>query len=329
MSVQETLPLCGEAEGGEEPPVWLSLSPRALPQPFPYQGSKRALVRELLSLFPSDTATLWEPFAGSAAVSVAAKKFGTAERVVLSDVNAPLMRLWDAIVRDPLGLASEYESHWNAQLTDPRSYYLKVRADFNDSGDPALLLYLLCRCVKAAVRYNKRTGEFNQGADHRRLGAKPAALTSRLVRASELMQGSQVEIGDYESRLTQAGGLDLVYLDPPYQGTSDVPDHRYLRGLSRDTFTSALETANTHGVSYLLSYDAHTEDNTYGEPLPDSLDLLHLNVRVGTSSQGTLSGRKIVSYESIYVSPAAVERLGGRHTILRRLRMLGQTELVR
>lgn len=43
-----------------------------VPHPIPYQGSKRQLAPVVLSYFPSRFGRLVEPFAGSAAVSLAA-----------------------------------------------------------------------------------------------------------------------------------------------------------------------------------------------------------------------------------------------------------------
>ena len=42
-----------------------------VPHPIPYQGSKRGIARLILKYFPDDVDTLIEPFAGSAAVSLA------------------------------------------------------------------------------------------------------------------------------------------------------------------------------------------------------------------------------------------------------------------
>jgi DNA adenine methylase len=43
-----------------------------VPQPFPYQGSKRNLAPLILGYFPEGVRTLIEPFAGSAAITLAA-----------------------------------------------------------------------------------------------------------------------------------------------------------------------------------------------------------------------------------------------------------------
>ena len=42
-----------------------------LPHPIPYQGSKRNLADQILRLFPEQFESLIEPFAGSAAITIA------------------------------------------------------------------------------------------------------------------------------------------------------------------------------------------------------------------------------------------------------------------
>lgn len=294
---------------------------RALPQAFPYQGSKRLLAGRILALFPDGgVPRLVEPFAGSAAISVAARHHGLASSVALSDVNAPLVGIWRLIIEEPERLVAEYARLWHEQLDDPRGYYLKVREEFNSTREPALLLYLLSRCVKAAVRYSAKTGHFNQGADHRRLGARPGLTADRIGRVSTLLQGSTVDICGYEDPLTGAGRDELVYLDPPYQGTSDVSDRRYLAGLRREVFVEVLQRAVDNKVSFIVSYDVVTEDNKYGYALPRELGLTHRHVMAGVSSQATLIGKSRTTVESLYLSPALVQRLGGRDAVEARLR---------
>lgn len=70
----------------------------SMPHPIPYQGSKRKLAEHILSFFPDNVETLIEPFAGSAAISIAAAAHGKAQRFLLGDINAPLMALWQSII---------------------------------------------------------------------------------------------------------------------------------------------------------------------------------------------------------------------------------------
>jgi DNA adenine methylase len=279
-----------------------------VPHPFPYQGSKRALAHAVLAFLPHDTRALVEPFAGSAAISIAARHANFAATAVISDVNAPLMALWRRILDDPHRLADEYERLWHASAADPKAFFFRTRAEFNSRGEPALLLYLLNRIVKGAVRYSK-TGDFNQSADNRRLGARPDTVRDRLVRTAATMAGTVVSAGPYEAHLAAADEADVVYLDPPYQGVTNTADHRYLAGLARTDFECALREANDAGVSYIVSYDEVRTDNKYGEPLDPALGLTHLHLAAGRSAQSTLGGGSDVTTESLYLSPALVARL--------------------
>ncbi|NCO32753.1 MAG: hypothetical protein GW893_02625 [Armatimonadetes bacterium] len=68
-----------------------------VPHPIPYQGSKRNIAPDILGYFPPKVHALHEPFAGSAAVSLAAAARGLAEQYWLNDLNKPLMDLWATI----------------------------------------------------------------------------------------------------------------------------------------------------------------------------------------------------------------------------------------
>lgn len=158
-----------------------------VPHPIPYQGSKRGLASTILGYFPEQVATLIEPFAGSAAITLAAAAHGLAERYIINDLNEPLAGLWRAIVESPEGLSDQYEILWRAQHMDRREYYDSIRDEFNRTGRPDCLLYLLARCVKAAVRYNAN-GDFNQSPDNRRTGTLPTTMREHIFAASHLLR---------------------------------------------------------------------------------------------------------------------------------------------
>ncbi|MCL2848768.1 MAG: DNA adenine methylase [Micrococcales bacterium] len=281
-----------------------------VPHAIPYQGSKRALAHAIIPLLPDDTTTLYEPFAGSAAVSVAAMHARRVGSVQISDANEPLVALWSYLLTAPQALADGYEQLWYDQLDDPRAYYNRVRDTFNQTHSPVHFLYLLARCVKAAVRYNQR-GEFNQGADQRRLGAKPHAMRDRLQRTSAVMRHTTACAGDYRPVLLGAAASDVVYMDPPYEGVSQARDTRYLQGLRRTEFEQTLGEAVRIGVSFMVSYDGTTGGKQYGAPLDPGLGMAHLHLCAGRSSQSTLNGAADETTESLYLSPALVDRLGG------------------
>jgi DNA adenine methylase len=280
-----------------------------IPHPIPYQGSKRNLATEILRCFPEGVTTLMEPFAGSAAITLAAAARGLAAHYVINDLNKPLVGLWRAIVQSPEKLIRQYETLWRAQHEDRREYYDNVREAFNRTGRPDYLLYLLARCVKAAVRYNAN-GEFNQSPDNRRMGALPATMQEHVLGASHLLRGkTEFASLDYRQAVARATPDDLIYMDPPYQGVCGERDPRYLKGVLVAEFVEVLESLNYREIKYLVSYDGRTGDRIHGRKLPDRLRLHLIELRAGRSSQATLLGRAEVTVESLYLSPALAESL--------------------
>lgn len=271
-------------------------------QPIPYQGSKRALAPRICSLFPQNVETLYEPFAGSAAITLYAATHGLADRFVIGDSYAPLIDLWELIINDPEKLSDRYSSVWSAQFDIGIDHFNQVRSEFNQSKDPVLLLYLVARCVKNAVRFN-RHGNFTQSVDKRRTGMQPDRVTRTVHAVSRLLKGKVTLFkGDFKECCTNATLGDLIYMDPPYQGTTYGRDKRYASGLDRETLFEALRDFDVRAVPYVLSYDGQHGDKTYGEPLPSYVMADHLSIHAGRSSQATLSGRSDTTIESVYVS---------------------------
>ncbi len=280
-----------------------------VPHPIPYQGSKRKLAPVILRCFPEQVDRLYEPFAGSAAVTLAAAARNKAVTFRLSDSLGPLVGIWRMILERPEELADQYSALWHRQLGDRRAFYLQVRDDYNRDGDPAKLLYLIVRCVKNAIRFNP-DGEFNQSADHRRKGMRPRTMRRHILTAAELLQGrSTVEVADYRDVLARPTPADLVYMDPPYQGVNGR-DPRYHKQVEFDRLMDQLEELNAREVRYLLSYDGSCGGKSYGEELPEDLSLTQLLIHVGKSAQATLAGRSADTVESLYISPSLARELG-------------------
>lgn len=276
-----------------------------LPHPIPYQGSKRNLAPMIGAHVPRAIDTWYEPFAGSAAMTIWAAANGVARRYVVGDLLAAIAGLWRAIVRDPDGAADRYEDVWAGQTPEDADYFNRVRDRYNSGGDPIDLLYLICRCVKNSVRFNG-CREFTQSVDKRRLGMRPARMREAMRGASSLLK-NRVEIvaGDWLYTLRDAGERDFVYMDPPYSGASIGRDKRYAEQMTRDRLTGGLRALRARNVRFALSYDGMTGNRDYGPPLPDDLGLARLLLRAGLSSQATLNGRREETVESLYFSPGA------------------------
>ncbi len=72
-----------------------------LPHPIPYQGSKRRLAPFIAEYLLDKIETFYEPFAGSAAMTIYAAHFSLASRFVIADSLAPMVDLLRAIVEQP------------------------------------------------------------------------------------------------------------------------------------------------------------------------------------------------------------------------------------
>ena len=290
---------------------------RSVPHPIPYQGSKRNLAIDILRYFPSRFATLFEPFAGSAAITIASAVNRLGWRYHINDLNKPLMDLWQAIIETPYEIAQQYETLWYRQQDDPRSFYDAVRTDFNRTGRPDEFLYLLARCVKGSVRYNSQ-GEFNQSPDNRRHGMRPETMRQQILGASYHLKGKTIITSmNYRDVLTLASAADLVYMDPPYQGVCGNRDSRYLQNVQFCEFVQTLDELNQQGIRYLVSYDGRTGEKSYGKRLPDDLNLTLIELYAGRSSQATLLGRTDVTIESLYLSPSLANELAHVPTVYR------------
>ena len=177
-----------------------------LPHPIPYQGSKRNLASSILAVVGARRVRcFYEPFAGSAAITIAAASAGLSQKYVIGDSLEPLTRLWQEILFSPERISGAYADIWNAQHDDHEDYYAKVRSRFNELGAPSDLLFLLVRCVKNSPRWN-RAGQFNQSADLRRSGMNPVKMTREINGAHFLLKGkTEVTCGDFEETIARAG----------------------------------------------------------------------------------------------------------------------------
>jgi DNA adenine methylase len=277
--------------------------PTKLPHPIPYQGSKRNLAPLIGEHIPKGVEVWYEPFAGSAAMTLWAVHHGIARKYVIADALSPISELWKAIIKRPKTTARRYRQIWNGQKKNNPDYFNVVRERYNSKHDPVDLLYLTCRCVKNAVRFNAK-GRFTQSVDKRRLGMHPDKMEKAIIGASLMLKGKiEIRTGDWLMTTDDAGPKDFVYMDPPYLGTTIGRDKRYAQQLEQEHLIDGLKGLLKRKVPFALSYDGMTGNKVYGPPLPATLRLTRLLLHAGKSSQATLSGRSEDTVESLYLSP--------------------------
>ncbi len=271
-----------------------------------YQGSKRKLASQILRYMPRQFERLVEPFAGMAAITIAVARQRRAKSFVINDLNKPLVDILQSAIETPAQLLANYNTVWSEQFNFEQGsiqHFYKVRDEFNQGlQSPENMLYLLARCVKGSVRYGAN-GLFNQSPDKRRNGTSPQKLKQNIDAISYFLKG-KVEFmsKDYREVLNETRDGDIIYMDPPYQGVSNVRDRRYLSGIDYNEFIDAIDQLNRRGINFLISYDGKCGDKRYGEDLPEELGLQKVLLNAGFSSQSILLGKKEVTYEALYIS---------------------------
>lgn len=264
------------------------------------------LAPQILALMPKKFDRLVEPFAGMAAITMAVAKEARAASYLVNDLNGPLVKMLETAVVEPEALIHDYSKVWGEQFCFDGGHighFYHVRDKFNSGEEtPAHMLYLLARCVKGAVRYC-RNGHFNQSPDKRRHGVNPKKLAASVRQISLLLKGKATFTAlDYHEVFDMARRGDVVYMDPPYQGVTNVRDNRYFAGVEFAEFADAIDALNCKGIDFLISYDGECGGVTYGNDLPVHLGCTKILLRAGLSTQATLLGKRATTYEALYVS---------------------------
>ncbi len=93
------------------------------PHPVQYQGSKRNLAAHIIRFFPHQVERLVEPFAGTAAISIAAADRQSTRNFWLNDLNKPPIELFELIIENPCDISDAYADIWNEQHSDSIGHY--------------------------------------------------------------------------------------------------------------------------------------------------------------------------------------------------------------
>ena len=187
---------------------------RARAYPFlKWVGGKRALVPEIVKVLPVQFNTYWEPFTGGGAVFFALDS--RIRQAQLSDLNMDLMITYQVVKENPDGLIELLRQH---EQSHAPKYYAKVRKAYNIEPDAVRLaaqfIYLNKTGFNGLYRVNK-AGKFNVPCGSYK---NPKICDEPNIRAvSKVLQTANLTSQSFADIEPQSG--DLVYCDPPYDGT--------------------------------------------------------------------------------------------------------------
>jgi DNA adenine methylase len=234
-------------------------------------GSKRAQAVELAKELSGALALLggryFEPFVGSASVALAMREAGVpAESMRLGDGLDTLIETYRALVAYPKEtIEAFYQLLERAEKARSRHLYNKLRADVNQERRQAAFLstprpelaaefiYLNVRGFNGLGRENK-SGDFNMtiGRSGYKKGELRAPKRGEILEFARALIGAELIAGDFEALIDQAGAGDLIYADPPYDGTFNSYAKEWQK-TDQERLANALQRANKRGAMIYAS----------------------------------------------------------------------------
>lgn len=266
-----------------------------------WSGSKRSQAENILTYFPREIDTYYEPFCGGA--SVLRRLLSSdikVNRYVCSDLNGGLIDLWNEIINHPEQVSSHYERLWNELNADDdkqrkKEYFGMVRERYNKEHNPLDFMFIMRTTTNGMPRYNL-DGEFNNSFHVTRDGIIPGTLDKIIYEWNKLLKDNKVEFVACSYDEIKPNQNDFVYLDPPYANT---------KGMYYGTidYTKLWDWLRNLPCKYALSFDGISgeEDNTWS--VPTDVYSKHEYLLSGNSSFKRTIGKSndSIVYESLYL----------------------------
>ncbi len=188
-----------------------------LPTIVKWAGGKAQLLNQFKQFFPNRIENYYEPFLGSGAVFFYVKQRFKPEKAIISDNNQDLINTYIDVRDNVQELISKLEEHKTNHSKKGKSYFYKIRNEFNSGSEgverSAQLIYLNKTCFNGLYRVNSK-GEFNVPFGHYK---KPAIVDREsLLFANKLLQGITIKCQDFKDLTADLDKEFFIYFDPPY-----------------------------------------------------------------------------------------------------------------
>lgn len=242
-------------------------------------GNKQRMAHEIVSYFPLEFGTYFEPFLGSGAVLATLQP----KRAIGSDTFNPLVEIWQTLHSDPDTLKRWYaERHSQMMSGEKVKRYEQIKASYNRHPNGADLLFLCRSCYAGVVRFRQRDGYMSTPCGPHK-PVPPGSFAERVDEWHRRTQGTEFRRLDYREALALAKPGDLVYCDPPYTHSQAI-----LYGAQRFKLRQLLQgiaECKARGVYVALSIDGtkRSGDHVCRLPIPDGLFQREVLVNCGRS----------------------------------------------
>jgi DNA adenine methylase len=242
-------------------------------------GNKQRFAHEIISYFPLQIGTYYEPFLGSGAVLATL----VPEKAIASDVFKPLMEIWQTLKSAPETLKEWYTERWQQMARgDKASAYERIKASYNSHPNGADLLYISRACYGGVIRFRQSDGYISTPCGvHNPIS--PESFGKRVDEWHRRTQGATFISADYADVMAQAEAGDLIYCDPPYSHSQSILYGAQSFDLAK--LFEVIEQCKSRGVYVVLSIDGTkcSGNKLCDIPIPPDLFEWEIMVNCGRS----------------------------------------------
>lgn len=242
-------------------------------------GNKQRFAHEIISYFPEDLGTYFEPFIGSGAVLATFSP----DKGVASDSFAPLIDIWNTLKSSPDTLKVWYQERWERiHAGDKVEVYEQIKASYNSHPNAADLLFISRAAYGGVIRFRQADGYISTPCGvHDPI--EPAAFAHRVDVWRKRVRNTTFLHAEYEEAMTQARRGDLIYCDPPYSHTQSILYGAH--AFSLENLFRVIASCKAKGVNVALSIDGTKRSGNLicDIPIPQGLFEREVMVNVGRS----------------------------------------------
>lgn len=254
-------------------------------------GSKQRMAHQIISYFPINFGTYYEPFLGSGGI------LGTLvpNAASASDTFAPLIQIWQTLKNSPDTLKKWYQERWERMSEGSKvEVYEAIKASYNKNPNGADLLFLTRSCYGGVVRFRKADGYMSTPCGiHNPIS--PKSFAHRVDEWHKRTLGTNFLHLDYEEAMNMAKPGDLIYCDPPYTYSQAI-----LYGaqtFSLDHLLDVIAKCKSKGVLVALSIDGTKRSGNLicDLPIPEGLFEHEIMIDIGHSmlKRFQMNGKKL------------------------------------
>ena len=211
-------------------------------------GNKQRFAHEIISYFPPQYETYFEPFLGSGAVLATLAP----DRAVAADAFGALIDIFATLRSRPATLTEWYSDRWERmQQVGKQTAYDEIKASYNQLPNAADLLFLSRACYGGVIRFRRDGYMSTPCGAHSPIS--PDSFSRRVQLWSDRTSGTRFRHLDFRATMALAAEGDLIYCDPPYSDTQSIIYGA--QAFSLDDLIATIANCKSRGVFVALSLD--------------------------------------------------------------------------